>query len=204
MYKKILNKDQIELLPLIEQFKKEFYLVGGTAIALQIGHRRSIDFDLFKSDRLAPKRILDTITAHGHTYIVTRRVEEQLNLIIRGVKITFFEYPYIIKPNNQFENIINTPDLLQLASMKAFALGSRSKWKDYVDLYFILKNYCSIKDIVEISNSIYGQLFSEKLFRAQLSYFKDIDYTEDVEYLKTPPSTEQIKNYLAKIAVKDL
>ena len=63
MYKKILNKDQIELLPLIEQFKKEFYLVGGTAIALQIGHRRSIDFDLFKSDRLAPKRILDTITA---------------------------------------------------------------------------------------------------------------------------------------------
>ena len=44
MYKEILNSQQIELLPLMSQFKREYYLVGGTAIALYIGHRRSIDF----------------------------------------------------------------------------------------------------------------------------------------------------------------
>ena len=48
MHKEILSKYQIELLPLLKQFKREYYLVGGTAIALHIGHRRSIDFDLFK------------------------------------------------------------------------------------------------------------------------------------------------------------
>ena len=52
MHPDILSKEQAELLPLIQQFKREFYLVGGTAIALQIGHRRSIDFDLFKLSNL--------------------------------------------------------------------------------------------------------------------------------------------------------
>ena len=44
MHKEVLSKEQIELLTFVKQFQKEFYLVGGTAIALQIGHRRSIDF----------------------------------------------------------------------------------------------------------------------------------------------------------------
>lgn len=52
MHKEILNKDQLDLLPLVKLFKSEFYLVGETAIALHLGHRRSIDFDLFKSVRL--------------------------------------------------------------------------------------------------------------------------------------------------------
>jgi hypothetical protein len=48
MHKEVLNKDQIDLLPLVKQYKREFYLAGGTAVALHIGHRRSVDFDLFK------------------------------------------------------------------------------------------------------------------------------------------------------------
>ena len=48
MHTEIFNISQVALLPLVKQFKKEFYLVGGTAIALHIGHRRSIDFDLFQ------------------------------------------------------------------------------------------------------------------------------------------------------------
>jgi len=49
MHKEILNNNQIELLPLIGEFSKQFILVGGTAIGLQIGHRQSIDFDLFSN-----------------------------------------------------------------------------------------------------------------------------------------------------------
>jgi hypothetical protein len=48
MHLEILSKEQVELLPLVSQFKREFYLVGGTAIALHIGHRESIDFELFE------------------------------------------------------------------------------------------------------------------------------------------------------------
>ena len=58
MHKEIFNKNQLGLLPLVTSFKNEFYLVGGTAIALHIGHRRSIDFDLFKISPLQHKKIL--------------------------------------------------------------------------------------------------------------------------------------------------
>jgi len=49
MHKEILDNNQLSLLDLVKSFRREFYLVGGTAIALHIGHRRSIDFDLFKA-----------------------------------------------------------------------------------------------------------------------------------------------------------
>ena len=200
MHKEILNKNQLELLPLVKLFKREFYLVGGTAIALHLGHRRSIDFDLFKQGRLVLSRILNKISTF-QPYTVTRRVEEQLNLSINDVKLTFFEYPYPIVANCRFEDIVKLPDLLSLASMKAFALGRRSKWKDYVDLYFLLKDHYSVKQIVEASENIYGQLFSEKLFRAHLSYFDDIDYSEEIEYLINQPSDKEIREFLKETAI---
>ncbi len=201
MHKEILNNNQINLLPLVKQFKREFYLVGGTAIALHIGHRRSIDFDLFKPGKLVLNRIINKIFIDKQAFTVTRRVEEQLNLNINNVKFTFFEYPYPIEVNCKFDDIIKLPDLLNLAAMKAFALGRRSKWKDYVDLYYILQDHYSIKEIAELSEKIYGQLFSEKLFRAQLSYFDDLDFSEEVEYINTKPSEKYIKDFLIDKAI---
>lgn len=201
MHKEILNSNQLELLPLVKKFKREFYLVGGTAIALHIGHRRSIDFDLFKSNRLVINRIMNKINLSDHTYNITRRVEEQLNLTINNVKFTFFEYPYPIEIDCVFEDIVKLPDLLNLAAMKAFALGRRSKWKDYVDLYYIIKDHYSVKQIIEKSNNIFGQLFSEKLFRAQMSYFDDIDFSEAIEYLVKKPSDKEVKGFLTDIAM---
>lgn len=195
MYKDVLNKDQKDLLPLVKQFKREFYLVGGTSVALQIGHRRSVDFDLFKFKPINPVKIISKISSFGYSYNITRRVEEQLNATIQDVKFTFFQYPFEMTTPLSFEGI-RMPDLLSLASMKAYALGRRSKWKDYVDLYFILKNHHSLKEIIRLAGKIYGQLFSEKLFRAQLSYFEDIDMSEPVEYLVPEVSVKEIKKYL--------
>ena len=90
MHSEILNDCQHELLPLVAQFRREYYLVGGTAIALYLGHRRSIDFDLFKPGAINHKRNLDNIAATSFTHIVTRRVTEQMNLIVNDVKVTFF------------------------------------------------------------------------------------------------------------------
>jgi len=105
-----------------------------------------------------------------------------MNLNILDVKITFFEYPYPIKTTVNFEGI-RMPSLQILAAMKAFALGRRSKWKDYVDLFFLLRDYVKLEDIFSEAKTIYGQEFSEKQFCAQLAYHKDIDYTEDMEYM---------------------
>lgn len=96
MHREILNGDQIELLPLVKEFKRSYYLVGGTAIALQIGHRRSIDFDLFRNGAINPKKIVDKIEHLNYHPIVTRRVTEQMNLMVNNVKFTFFNYPFDI------------------------------------------------------------------------------------------------------------
>jgi hypothetical protein len=194
MHKEILSEDQLLLLPLVGQFKREFYLAGGTAVALYIGHRRSID--LFKITQLNHKKILSKISESQYQFTVNLRFTEQLNLNIGPVKFTFLEYPFKIDAKNKFESYIRMPDLIDLAAMKAYALGRRSKWKDYVDLYFILKDYYSIKKITEKAGKIFEQLFSEKLFRAQLSYFNDIDYTEAIDYLFTIPSEIEIKEFL--------
>ena len=196
MHTEIFNKNQVELLPLVKQFKREFYLVGGTAIALHLGHRRSIDFDLFKLSPLKPKSIIQTISDFDFPYIVTRRVTEQLNVNIHNVKFTFFQYPFKVRANENLEDILRLPTLIDLAAMKAYALGRRSKWKDYVDIYFILKDHFTVKQISDRTTDLFGQLFSEKLFRAQLSYFFDIDYTEAVEYLVPPAPEEEIKSFL--------
>ena len=201
MHKEILNNNQIELLPLVKQFKREFYLVGGTAIALHIGHRRSIDFDLFKPGKLILHRIIKKISAGNYPYFVTRRVEEQLNLSINEVKFTFFEYPYPIETKYKFEDILRLPGLLELAAMKAFALGRRSKWKDYVDLYYILRDHFSIGEIIQVAGNVYGDLFSEKLFRAQICYFDDIDYSESIEFLDKKASDNEMKEFLINIAL---
>ena len=68
--------------------------------------------------------------------------------------------------------------------MKAQALGHRAKWKDYVDLYFIMKDYFDIYKIIKKAEAIFSSEFNEKLFRTQLAYFKDINYTEKVIYLE--------------------
>ena len=203
MNKEILNSNQLELLSVMEQFKREFYLVGGIAIALHIGHRRSIDFDLFKLSTLNHKKNLDKLNASGYQYTVTRRVEEQMNLIINGVKVTFFQYPFEITAKEKFETYFRLPSLLDLAAMKAYALGRRSKWKDYVDLYYLLNGYFSIEVISHRATEIFGDLYSEKLFRSQLCYFDDVDYTEQVDYIiNNPPSDDDIKQNLTELAVK--
>jgi hypothetical protein len=197
MHPEILSPEQKELLPLVKSFRREFYLVGGTAIALQIGHRKSIDFDLFKSTPFISRKILDKISVNESHYMITRRVKEQINLTISDVKITFFEYPYPIETPVDFDKILRMPDLLTLGAMKAFALGRRSKWKDYLDLYFLLRDYFSVEDIIQKAENIYGQEFSAKLFRSQLAYHEDINYSEIVEFLPGyEVSEEEVKAFL--------
>ena len=205
MYKEILNTNQIALLPTMAQFKREYYLVGGTAIALYLGHRRSIDFDMFRYASINHKKNLDKLSKAGFQCMVTRRVDEQMNLVVNGVKVTFFQYPFMVEPTEKFGNYFRLPSLLQLAAMKAYALGRRSKWKDYVDLYFLLKDHFTIAQISECATDLYGELYSEKLFRSQLCYFEDVDYTEQVEYMiSNPPTDEQIKQSLTEFATHNI
>ncbi len=196
MHFEILNNHQIELLPYLGNFKRTFFLVGGTAIAFHIGHRRSIDFDLFTHSPLVLSRIRTKLNQIPYNQIPIFQDYDQLHLQLNNVKVTFFSFPYSISHPIKIQSYLSMPSLLTLASMKAFALGRRAKWKDYVDLFFILKNNYSIQDICREAEINFGSQFSEKLFRQQLAFHKDIDYSEQVEYLVPAVSEKEIRTFL--------
>lgn len=183
LHKEIITKEQTELLPLVAEFSKDFGLVGGTAIALYLGHRRSIDFDLFSKKNFGNQSLLNKILRRWKTdQIIVNKIDE-LTLAISGIKFTFFCFPFEIAYTQNFDRVIKIPDLITLAAMKAFALGQRAKWKDYVDLYFIIKDYFPVSEISEKANQLFGGNFNEKLFRSQLAYFEGIDYAEQVDFM---------------------
>ncbi|MDD1443482.1 hypothetical protein MEO93_24635, partial [Dolichospermum sp. ST_sed3] len=126
---------------------------------------------------------------------------DQLHLQLNNVKLTFFSFPFPIAHPVKIDSIISMPSLLSLASMKAFALGRRSKWKDYVDLFFILKNYYSIQEISNEACINFPSQFSERLFREQLAFFKDLDFSEPVDYVLPPVSENEIKQFLTEKAL---
>ena len=201
MHLQILSKEQADLLPNLNSFNRTFYMVGGTAIALHLGHRRSIDFDLFCQAPLNKHRLKSKLLTIPFKKNTLFEDVDQVHLMVHEVKMTFFNYPYPIEHPVKVKNIISIPDLITLAAMKAFALGRKAKWKDYVDLYFILKDRYSIEEISDKASTIFGSIYNEKLFREQLAFHKDIDFSEPVEYLISSASEKDIKDFLTDKAI---
>jgi len=159
---------------------------GGTAVALHIGHRKSIDFDLFTKDpeydfnaaklkrRFIRYAIMDKIIADE---------DIEFTFTANDTKITFLNFGYRVPFTEKLDSYVSMPSLLSLAAMKAFALGHRAKWKDYVDMYFIMRDHHSLGEIVTQAKKLFGVEFNEKLLRTQLAYFEDVNYSEKVIYL---------------------
>lgn len=196
MHHQILTKEQLELLPYLHRFSKNFYLAGGTAIALHIGHRRSVDFDLFTPSKLRKSAINGRLAEFPYKKVRLFEDVDQLHVLLNGIRLTFMSFPYPIDHPIKVDRYIRTPTLLTLSSLKAYALGRRAKWKDYVDLYLILRDFYTIREIREEAEKNFGELFSEKLFREQLAFHKDIDFSEPVEFLIPAPSEAEIKQFL--------
>jgi len=200
MHKEIFTEEQIKLLPLLTKFSDRFYLVGGTAIALQLGHRRSVDFDLFSPKSFRNSDVIKKVKEYGAPEVFVDEINE-VTLSMLGVKMTFYHYEYPVKRTQKLDNYIKMPDLLNLASMKAFALGRRAKWKDYVDLYFLLEKF-GFANINQNTLTIYGDEYSERMLREQLSYFDDINYSEKVDFMPGfEVSEEAVKEALINHAV---
>jgi hypothetical protein len=124
--------------------------------------------------------------------------------------------------NIKFYGIINTPEVkafirkhsslfwyipedkkedISLDVLVEVILNWGSKWKDYVDFYFLLRDYFTIDQISVRASEIYDQQFSPKFFRVQISYFDDIIDSEPVEYLVSAPSEEEIRQFLIDKAI---
>ena len=202
MHIEILNNNQKQLLPFIKKYKRSYYLVGGTAIALHIGHRHSVDFDLFTEKKINFTSVKKDVAVSGFPSTIITALSDQIHFIIHDVKLTFFEFPFLVEANEGYEGYLRMPDLISLAAMKAFALGGRGKWKDYVDLFFLIKGFFSINEISDKAKELFQDSFNPILFRKQLCYFGDINYSEQVVFLPGFETEETtIKDFLTEAAL---
>lgn len=201
MHPEILDQKQADLMPLLSGFSSSFYVAGGTALALQYGHRRSIDFDLFCEKPFDNQTIRTRIRSDYPIEQTFVDSQEELTIVVHSVKCTFLYYPYPMPHPIEAANGLYMPDPVSIGAMKAFALGRRAKWKDYVDLYFILQHQ-SFQHIIEKAKKIFQQEFDEKLFREQLAFHEDINYTDTVIFMpgfEVP--NDQILQSLAQTSV---
>ena len=178
---------------------KDFYLAGGTALALQIGHRISVDFDFF-SDKEIPKSLLPKIKKvfQNNRVVVSVNNPEELTVLVDGVKLTFLKYPFPAVFDFVKCQDIKLLDIKEIAASKAYTMGRRGSYKDYIDLYYIIfEKYSDLNEIIEISEKKYNDEFNSRLFLEQLIYLKDIG-EEKIIFLKDKINIESLKDFFEK------
>ncbi len=171
-------------------------MAGGTALALQLGHRISVDFDFF-SEKSIDKNLLLNVKKVFSGAEITPSVNnsDELTVFADGTKITFLFYPFsVIGEFLQYQGV-NLLNIKEIAATKAYTIGRRGSFKDYIDLYFvILGNYAFLNEIMELANKKYGSDFNSRLFLEQLIYLKDIEDTE-ILFLKKSISKDNLERF---------
>jgi len=202
MHPEALTKIGTTLFPSLSRFN-DFYLVGGTALALQIGHRVSVDFDMFGSNELS-RTLLAKVgrVFPGRAIVPSVNNPEQLNVTIDGLKTTFFWYQYPpVLPLATYRGV-PMASVAEIAAMKAFAIGQRGTYRDYVDMYFLLKeNHVSLPHVIELADRKFGNEFNHRLFLEQLIYLEDIREVK-VDFLRNPVAGSDVDQFLES-AVKN-
>ncbi len=181
MFANVLSGDRIKLLAKLNENKllQGFYMAGGTAAALQLGHRKSEDFDFF-SPELQPEKIAGILTAQEN-FTVSFSSAGSLHGFINNIKLSFLVYPYpLLFPTRIFMGI-PLADLKDIALMKIVAIANRGSNKDFTDLYFITRNIITLEELLR-------DFFPRKYSGSQYSLYhilRSLQFFEDAE--KSPP-----------------
>lgn len=180
----ILDEKRKSILPILSSFKGDFYLAGGTALALQIGHRDSIDFDFFTEndfDNLKLKAEVEDLFA-DHSVNVFQLETNTLSCIIDGeIKLSFFTYKSkLLKPVIESE-YFNLASLEDIFCMKLSAICGRSVNKDFFDIYFLLEKI-TLSEALKMCEEKFPTLNVSVIIKS-LVYFDELV----VEEIKTFP-----------------
>lgn len=175
-----------------------FYLSGGTALALHLGHRESEDLDFFSNKDFIPTRLQQTLESLGDL-TSTELEDNTLNTYLSGVKLQFLGYPYpLLKPLIIWENI-QLSSVLDIALTKLQTIGMRGSKKDFIDLYFILQQI-SLSNLLKQLPTKYPQTdYSLPHLLKSLIYFTDAE-TEPMPRMHQDASWETVKSTLIKQA----
>lgn len=172
----------------------DFYLAGGTALALQLGHRISVDFDLF-SNREIPDNLFSHVKKifSDSGIVVSVNTIDELTILISGVKLTFIRYPFpVLFDFAEYEGVklLNPKEIM---ATKAYTIGRRGSFKDYVDFYFSLsQGLFSLQEIIETAEKKFGTEFNARLFLEQLVYMEDVE-EEEIIFLKNKITKKELE-----------
>ncbi|MBE0478605.1 nucleotidyl transferase AbiEii/AbiGii toxin family protein [Candidatus Aerophobetes bacterium] len=195
MYQEAITSEAKRILDKLRCFP-EFYLAGGTALALQLGHRISVDFDFFWKKNIPRNLLSEAEKVFKHLKIeAVVNDSQQLTVAIQGINLTFCRYPFPVISNCiEYQGIQILPSR-EIAAMKAYVLGRRATLKDYVDLYFVLKGKIdTLPGIIALCEQKYGKEFNTRLFLEQLVYLEDVERVE-VQFLQEKVSIQKLETF---------
>jgi len=181
--------------------KYGFYLAGGTALALQLGHRTSRDLDFY-----TPHHFRGLALTREFQKIFSKEIqkpglaEDTLWLKFGDTDISFFRYPYkLIRPSLSYLTVkLASPE--DIAAMKIEAIIERGTKRDFVDIYYLMKK-CGLKQLLNFTQKKYSEVFNEQICLIALMYFKDAEITQKDRkrlYLYENIEWRKIKEYIEK------
>jgi len=182
----------------------QFYLAGGTALALHLGHRQSRDLDFFTQapqERLPALADLDRVLARFQTVEWELKTADQIQCRLDGVSVTFLAYPFPHRFPFQPWRGLAVADARDIAVQKAYTVGRRAQARDYLDLHAILmRGIASLDDLLTWAQETYRGAFSPRLFLQQLTYTADLpDRDTALSLLVNPTPFDAVASDLAQM-----
>lgn len=196
LYYETLGPDTLRLLENLQSlsFLEQARLVGGTALALQIGHRKSVDLDFFGSISASAEEMKEALSAN-HTISSIKEAQNINMFLVDSVKVDFVNYRYNWIDDVVIEGYLRLASIMDIAAMKIYAIIGRGTKKDFIDLFFLLQRF-SLEDILDFYVKKYpdGSLF---MALKSLSYFDDAE-GDPMPIMLEPVSWEQVKEAIGE------
>ncbi len=170
---------------------QQFVLVGGTALALQIGHRKSVDLDLFTQADFQADDILRHLLEKGYALNVLFSQKQTLIAEIEGIKVDFIRFKYPFAEQAIVKDGIRLTGLRDIAPMKIDAITGRGRKKDFCDLYYLLR-YFSLYEIMDAYSNMYPHSTLFHVYKS-LTWFEDADKDGDLDVLDKKFNWEDVK-----------
>lgn len=173
----------------------EFVLAGGTAAALQLGHRTSVDFDFFTGRRFSTDTILQELRTLGLKAVILQEDKDTLTITADRVKVSFFHYPYPFIENTVDLKGVPIAGLVDIAAMKVLAIAQRGAKRDFVDLYFISQDVPFAKIAANMLERFGPDRINPVVIGKALVYFSDAEADPEPEYMGKKKEWKRIKKY---------
>ncbi len=179
----------------------DFYIGGGTGLILRFGHRISADFDLFSpTNRLSSpeRRIIHQLLKKAGKTIVESTREGSFRVTFEGVTLGFFHYDYPLMTSLEKFGKVRIASLEDIALMKIAAIIGRGSKKDFIDVYYILKNGIKLPKLLKLSRKKFSHVRDVSIQALQaLVYFDDAD-DEPMPNMSSPIKWETVKSFFMK------